>query len=315
MNSDHPSSFILHPSSFILHPSSFILHPSSFILPMLLPWRLRTKTLFPGRIPRLMGVVNVTPDSFSDGGKFFEPAAAVEHGLRLAAEGADVLDVGGQSTRPGAAAVAAEEELRRVLPVVVALRKQTETPISIDTSRAKVAAECLAAGAEIINDITALTADSQIVALAASSGCGVCGVHMQGTPQTMQVDPRYGDVVEEVLAWLAARRKALVAAGIAPDRIAVDPGIGFGKTTAHNLALLRNLPRFHELDCPLLIGVSRKAFIGHVLGDSKADRAAGTIGAALGVARRGVEVLRVHDVAAIRQALLLFEAAGGLTAE
>ncbi len=140
-------------------------------------------------------------------------------------------------------------------------------------------------------------------------------MHMQGTPQTMQVDPRYGDVVEEVLAWLAARRKALVAAGIAPDRIAVDPGIGFGKTTAHNLALLRNLPRFHELDCPMLIGVSRKAFIGHVLGDSKVDRAAGTIGAALGAARRGVEVLRVHDVAAIRQALLLFEAAGGLTAE
>ena len=282
---------------------------------MLLPWRLRTKTLFPGPIPRLMGVVNVTPDSFSDGGKFFEPAAAVEHGLRLAAEGADVLDIGGQSTRPGAAAVAAEEELRRVLPVVVALRKQTETPISIDTSSAQVAAECLAAGAEIINDITALTADSQIVALAASSGCGICAMHMQGTPQTMQVDPRYGDVVEEVLAWLAARRKALVAAGIAPDRIAVDPGIGFGKTTAHNLALLRNLPRFHELDCPMLIGVSRKAFIGHVLGDSKVDRTAGTIGAALGAARRGVEVLRVHDVAAIRQALLLFEAAGGLTAE
>ncbi len=279
---------------------------------MPLPWRLRTKTLVPGRIARLMGVVNATPDSFSDGGRYFEPAAAVEQGLRLAAEGAEVLDIGGQSTRPGAAPVAAEEELRRVLPVVVALGRQTDVPISIDTSSAKVAAECLAAGAEAINDVTALTSDGDIVALAASSGCGVCAMHMQGTPQTMQVSPRYGAVVEDVFAWLAARRDVLLAAGIAPDRIALDVGIGFGKTAAHNLALLRNLSRFRDLGCPLLVGVSRKAFIGHVIGDPAADRTAGTIGAALAAARQGVEVLRVHDVAAVRQALLVFEAAGGL---
>jgi dihydropteroate synthase len=259
-----------------------------------------------------MGVVNVTPDSFSDGGRFFEPAAAVAHGLRLAAEGADVLDVGGQSTRPGSAPVAAGEELRRVLPVVAALSRQTDVPISIDTSSVEVAAECLAAGAEAINDITALTADNRLAALAAECGCGVCAMHMQGTPQTMQIDPRYGDVVEEVLAWLAARRDALLAAGIARDRIALDPGIGFGKTAAHNLSILGNLARYRSLGCPLLIGVSRKAFIGHLIGDPAADRTAGTIGAVLAAARQGVEVLRVHDVAAVRQALLVFEAAGGL---
>ena len=279
-----------------------------------LPWRLRNNVLVPARIPCLMGVVNVTPDSFSDGGRFFQPAAAVEHGLRLAAEGADLLDIGGQSTRPGAAPLEAEEELRRVLPVVVALRRQTSVPISIDTSSAQVAAECLAAGAEAINDITALTADSRLLALAAQSGCGVCAMHMQGTPQTMQVDPRYDDVVEEVFAWLAARRDALVAAGIARDRIALDPGIGFGKTAAHNLAVLNHLSRYRALVCPLIIGLSRKAFIGHVIGDPAADRTAGTIGAALAAARQGVEVLRVHDVAAARQSLLVFEAAGGFAA-
>ncbi len=279
---------------------------------MPLSWRLRTKTVVPGRIPLLMGVVNVTPDSFSDGGRFFEPAAAVEHGLRLATEGAGMLDVGGQSTRPGAVPVAAEEELRRVLPVVVALSGQTNVPISIDTSRATVAAECLAAGAEVINDITALSADGHLLALAAESGCGICAMHIQGTPQTMQIHPQYGDVVEDVLAWLAARRDALAAAGIAQDHIALDPGIGFGKTVAHNLALLRNLSRFRDLGCPLLVGVSRKAFIGQIIGDPQADRTAGTIGAALAAAQQGVDVLRVHDVAAARQALLVFEAAGGL---
>ncbi len=279
---------------------------------MPLPWRLRTTTLTADRIPRLMGVLNVTPDSFSDGGRYFEPAAAVEHGLRLAAAGADLLDVGGQSTRPGAAPIDAEEELRRVLPVVVALCRQTDVPISIDTSSAEVAAECLAAGAEVVNDVTALTADDRLPALAAESGCGVCAMHMQGTPRTMQIHPQYGDVVEDVHAWLAARRDALAAAGLARDRIALDPGIGFGKTTAHNLDLLRNLSRFRDLGCPLLIGVSRKAFIGQVIGDPVADRTGGTIGAVLAAARQGVEVLRVHDVALARQALLLFEAAGGM---
>jgi dihydropteroate synthase len=280
---------------------------------MSFPWRLRTKTLVPGRIPLLMGVLNVTPDSFSDGGRYFDPAAAIAHGLRLAAEGADLLDIGGQSTRPGATAISAAEELRRVLPVVVALCRETPAPISIDTSSSQVAAECLDAGAEVINDITALTADERLPALAVQTGCGLCVMHMQGTPPTMQSNPQYGDVVAEVFAWLAARRNALVAAGITPDRIAFDPGIGFGKTAEHNLAILNRLDHFRDLGGPLFLGISRKAFIGHLIGDPHADRTAGTIGAALAAARMGVDVLRVHDVAAVRQALAVYEAAGGLS--
>jgi dihydropteroate synthase len=258
-----------------------------------------------------MGVINVTPDSFSDGGRFLAAEAAVEHGLRLAAEGADILDIGGQSTRPGAAPVGAEEELRRVLPVVTGLCRQTPVPLSVDTSSAAVAAACLDAGAVAINDVTAL-ADGEMLALAVVRVCGVCAMHMQGTPQTMQHDPHYGDVVEEVFAWLAERRDALAAAGIAAERIALDPGIGFGKTAAHNLAILNQLARFRELGCPLLVGLSRKAFIGHVLGDLSLDRSFGTIGAALAAARQGADILRVHDVAAVRQSLLLFAATGGM---
>jgi dihydropteroate synthase len=259
----------------------------------------------------LMGVINVTPDSFSDGGRFLDPATAVEHGLRLAAAGADLLDVGGESTRPGAEPVPAEEQLRRVLPVVESLARQTNVPLSIDTTSAAVARKALAAGAEAINDITALTGDAEMPASAAAAGCGVCAMHMRGTPRTMQASAVYRDVVEEVLDYLRARRDALVAAGIAAERIALDPGIGFAKTMEHNLALLAALPRFHELGCPLVVGVSRKRFIGELLGDLMADRAAGTIGAALAAALHGVQVLRVHDVAAMRQALILFAACGG----
>jgi dihydropteroate synthase len=258
-----------------------------------------------------MGVVNVTPDSFSDGGRFFAPVAAIEHGLRLAAEGADILDIGGQSTRPGATPVDVEEELRRVLPVVTELAWQTAVPMSIDTSSAVVARACLDAGAEAINDVTAL-ADPAMIALTVARGCAVCAMHMQGTPQTMQHDPQYADIVEEAFGWLAARRDALIAAGIAHERIALDPGIGFGKTAAHNLAILNDLARFCDLNCPIIIGLSRKAFIGHVLGDPSVDRTAGTIGAALAAARQGADILRVHDVAAVRHALLLFEATGGM---
>jgi dihydropteroate synthase len=268
-------------------------------------WQLRTKTLVVGQTPFLMGVINVTPDSFSDVARFFDAAAAVEHGLQL------VLDVGGESTRPGAQSVDAEEELRRVLPVVAALCRQTAVPVSVDTFKARVARETLAAGAEVINDITALGGDPDMAAVTAAAGCGVVAVHMQGTPRSMQENPTYGDVVAEVLEYLRQRRDALLAAGIRPDRLALDPGIGFGKTTEHNLALLKNIERFHALGCPVLVGLSRKTFIGRTLGDLAADRTAGTIGAALAVARRGVQVLRVHDVAAVRQALVLFEAAGG----
>jgi len=259
-----------------------------------------------------MGVINVTPDSFSDGGRFLEPAAAVEHGLRLAAEGADILDVGGESTRPYSAPVAADEEIRRVIPVVEALCRQTPVPVSIDTSKAAVAREALAAGAQVINDVTALTGDPTMVEAAAESGAGVCVMHMRGTPRSMQDNPTYTDVVGEVMAYLRGRRESLAAAGIDEQRMAVDPGIGFGKTTEHNLQLLTAAWRLHELGSPVLVGPSRKRFIGEVLSDEKADRTAGTIGVALSLARQGIQVIRVHDVAPVRQALLLYEATGGL---
>ncbi len=281
-------------------------------LPRVQGWKLRSRLLLAGRVPLLMGVVNVTPDSFSDGGRFFDPARAVEHGLRLAAEGADLLDVGGMSTRPGSEPIDPGEELRRILPVIVSLARQTPTPISVDTYRASVAAEALAAGAEAINDVTALTGDADMPALAAESGCGVCAMHMLGTPQTMQRDPRYADVVAEVSGYLAGRRDALAAGGVEQARIALDPGIGFGKTTQHNLTLLRQIGRFHALGCPLLVGPSRKRFLGEAIGQCDADRTAGTIGAALALARAGVQVLRVHDVAAVRQALAAFAACGGV---
>ncbi len=274
-------------------------------------WQLRSRTLTVGKIPLLMGIVNVTPDSFSDGGKFFDPVAAVEQGLRLAAEGADLLDVGGESTRPGSAGVDADEELRRVIPVVRGLCEQCEVPVSIDTSKAAVAREALAAGAEAVNDVTALCGDPQMLPLAVQSGCGVCAMHMLGTPRTMQQAPAYDDVVEDVAEYLAARRDALVGAGVDAARIALDPGIGFGKTLEHNLALLSGVRRFHALGCPVLIGHSRKRFIGQLLGDAHADRTAGTIGVATSLARQGVQILRVHDVGAVRQALLLAAASKG----
>ena len=275
-------------------------------------WRLRTRTLSLGTRPLLMGIVNVTPDSFSDGGRYLDPDAAVAHGLQLAAQGADLLDVGGESTRPYSTPVAPDEEIRRVLPVVAALCRRISIPVSIDTRKAIVAREAIAAGAEIINDVTGLASDQDMVAVALASGVGVCVMHMRGTPQTMQDSPVYQDVVQEVLDYLRARRDALLAAGMAQERIALDPGIGFGKTAKHNLALLAQAGRMHALGCPLLVGHSRKRFIGQVLGDDRADRLPGTIGAALSLARQGVQILRVHDVAPLRQALLLFEACGGL---
>ncbi len=275
-------------------------------------WKLRTRTLPAAPLPLLMGILNVTPDSFSDGGRFFDPGRAVEHGLRLAADGADLLDIGGLSTRPGSEPVDADEELRRVLPVIDALRRQTDVPISVDTYRAVVAERSLAAGAEVVNDVTALSADPDMPALAARSGCGVCAMHMRGAPRSMQQNPVYQDVVGEVFDYLRQRRDALLAAGVEQARIALDPGIGFGKTIEHNLALLAHVGRFHALGCCLLVGPSRKRFIGEVLGDLQADRTAGTIGVALALARQGVQILRVHDVAPLRQALLLFRASGQL---
>jgi dihydropteroate synthase len=258
-----------------------------------------------------MGIVNVTPDSFSDGGKYFDPALAVEHALRLVADGADLLDVGGESTRPYSQPVDAEEELRRVMPVVKALCRQVSIPVSIDTSKSAVARAAVEAGAEIVNDVTGLEGDPEMLPLVVRAGAGVCVMHMQGTPRTMQDNPIYGDVVEEVLGYLRGRYDGLLAAGVAADRIALDPGIGFGKRTEHNLHLLSNANRFHALECPVLVGHSRKGFIGRFLEDPDCDPLPGSIGVALALARQGVQVLRVHDVGPVRQALALFEAAGG----
>ena len=274
-------------------------------------WTLRSRMLSFGRRPLLMGIINVTPDSFSDGGRFLDAGAAVAHGIELVAQGADLLDVGGESTRPYSQPVEAAEELRRVLPVVKALCLKTQVALSIDTSKARVAEAAVDAGAEIVNDVTALEADPAMISLVARTGVGVCAMHMLGTPQTMQDNPAYADVVEEVFQYLRARRDALLAAGIAQDRIALDPGIGFGKRTEHNVQLLSHAFRLHDLGCPVLIGHSRKGFIQRVLGEPDADPLAGALGVSLALARQGVQVLRVHDVGPVRQALLLFEAAGG----
>ncbi len=273
-------------------------------------WKLHTRQLDLAARTLVMGILNVTPDSFSDGGLFETVELAVAHGRRLVAEGADILDIGGESTRPYSEPVSESEELRRVIPVVGELAG-LGVPISIDTSKSSVALAALAAGAEIINDITALTGDKRMIDVARHAGCGLCVMHMQGTPQTMQVDPRYGDVVAEVFEYLRTRRDALVAAGIEPERIALDPGIGFGKTHEHNLELLRKIWRLHELGQAVLVGHSRKGFIAKVIGERDADLTAGTIGVALALARQGVQIVRVHDVLAVRQALALFEAAGG----
>jgi dihydropteroate synthase len=243
----------------------------------------------------IMGVVNVTPDSFSDGGEFFEPNAAVAHGRRLADEGAQILDVGGESTRPGAGAVPAEEELRRVLPVVDGL-VATGATISIDTSKAAVAAAALDAGASYVNDVTAFRGDPELAGLVAGRGVDCCLMHMLGTPRTMQDDPRYDDVVSEVKAFLEQRLAFAVAEGVPEERVMLDPGIGFGKTIAHNLELLARLGEIVALGRPVVVGVSRKSFLGKITGRQAADRAVATAAANVLALERGASVFRVHDV-------------------
>jgi dihydropteroate synthase len=251
---------------------------------------------------KLMGVVNVTPDSFSDGGLYLDPEAAIVHGRELVQAGAEILDVGGESTRPGAEAVPEDEELRRVVPVIQGL-VAADCQVSVDTSKAAVAAAALDAGAEIVNDVTALRGDPEMAALCADRDAGVVLMHMLGDPRTMQTDPRYDDVVAEVKAFLAARLEAAVAAGIAEERIWLDPGIGFGKTLAHNTDLLRRLGELRDLGRPLVIGTSRKSFIGKVDGSDADRRLGGTIASSVLAAAEGAAVLRVHDVAEVRQAL------------
>ncbi len=282
-------------------------------------WRLRTRTLSLADGPLWMGIVNVTPDSFSDGGQFslargagFDSQRVIDHALQLVEEGAGMLDIGGESTRPGADGVSEAEELRRTAPVIARLAELTTTPISIDTSKAAVAREALAAGAEVINDVTGLTGDPAMTPLAAETGAAVCAMHMQGTPQTMQDNPYYDDVVAEVFAYLQQRRDALLAVGIERERVCLDPGIGFGKTHQHNITLMQQCQRFHALGQPLLVGHSRKGFLAKLIGDPHRDRAAATAGAAISLAQQGVQVIRVHQVAPCRDALRTYAACGGL---
>jgi dihydropteroate synthase len=252
--------------------------------------------------PTLMGVVNVTPDSFSDGGLYLDPEVAIAHGLELAEAGAGILDVGGESTRPGAEPVGEEEELRRVVPVIRGL-SGSGSRVSVDTSKAAVAAAALDAGAEIVNDVTALRGDPAMASLCAERGATVVLMHMLGEPRTMQENPRYDDVVTDVKAFLAERLEAAVAAGIDEDRVWLDPGIGFGKTAAHNMELLRRLGELRELGRPLVVGASRKSFIGRVDGSAADQRLGGTIASSVLAAAEGADVLRVHDVAEVGQAL------------
>jgi dihydropteroate synthase len=249
-----------------------------------------------------MGVVNVTPDSFSDGGLYLEPEQAIAHGTELAAAGAAILDVGGESTRPGAQPVSAEEELRRVLPVVEGLAAAGHE-ISVDTSKRVVAEAALDAGAAIVNDVTAFRGDPEMAALCADRGPAVVLMHMAGYPATMQENPHYDDVVDEVKAFLAARLDAALAAGLAEEQVWLDPGIGFGKTAAHNHELLRRLGELRELGRPLVLGTSRKAFLGRAEGVGADDRLGGTVATSVLAAAEGVDVLRVHDVAEVAQAL------------
>ncbi len=257
--------------------------------------------------PRIMGIVNVTPDSFSDGGKFFDAGAAIAHALQLEAEGAEILDIGGESTRPGSETLDPDEECRRVIPVIAALARQTRTCISIDTRHAQTMQRAIDAGARLVNDISALGHDPDSLGVVARSGLPVVLMHMRGDPKTMQLDPTYDDVLLDVVDYLEGRIAACEAAGIARDKVIVDPGIGFGKTLDHNLALLHGLSIFHGLGCPILLGASRKSFIAKLMtnltGQAPADRLPGSLAAALLGAAQGAQIIRVHDVAATRQAL------------
>lgn len=263
----------------------------------------------------IMGVINVTPDSFSDGSLFLDQDRAVAQGLRLAAEGADILDVGGESTRPGSEPTPAEMEMERVLPVIRALSAQTQAVLSIDTSKAQVARAALEAGAQIINDITALRGDPALASLAAASGAGLVLMHMQGSPRTMQADPHYDDVVAEVRDFLAAQALAAQAAGVPPERIIVDPGIGFGKKPEHNLALIRNLGQLAQLGYPVLLGASRKSFIGLLTGrEDPRERLWGSLGVHVLGAALGADLVRVHEVAPYQEALAVSDAVMALEA-
>ncbi|MEM5475916.1 dihydropteroate synthase [Pacificibacter sp. AS14] len=257
----------------------------------------------------LMGILNVTPDSFSDGGKFERPDAAIKHALEMMDAGADILDVGGESTRPGAAYVTPEEEIARTVPVISALRQACAVPISIDTRKADVAAAALAAGATLVNDVYAFTHDPDLARVTAAAGAPVCLMHAQGDPEVMQDNPDYADVLLDVYDFLDERIEAAVSAGIARNQIMIDPGIGFGKTVDHNLQIMNRISLFHSLGCPILLGASRKRFIGTIGNEPEAnERLGGSIAVALAGAAQGVQIIRVHDIKQTKQALALWQA-------
>ncbi|WP_297034337.1 dihydropteroate synthase [Thermogutta sp.] len=266
-------------------------------------WSLRSRTLSLARRPLLMGILNVTPDSFSDGGLYLDASAAIERGLQLAEEGADIIDVGGESTRPGAQPVSPQEELRRVLPVITALAERVSVPLSIDTSKAVVAREALAAGVQIVNDVTALRGDPKMLDVVAEFQPGVCLMHMRGTPQTMQQHAVYQDVVAEVRGFLQERCEALEKAGIPREKLAIDPGLGFAKTPQHNWQIIAGIQRFRELGYPLVVGHSRKRFIREITGEEARRVMEGTLGVSLLLAAAEVDILRVHDVGITRRLL------------
>ncbi|MGY1806946.1 dihydropteroate synthase [Blastococcus sp. SYSU D00669] len=262
------------------------------------------------RRPLVCGVLNVTPDSFSDGGRFDALDRAVEHGRTLAGEGADLIDIGGESTRPGARPPSPAEELDRVVPVVEALVQEVGVPLSVDTSRPEVMRAAVAAGASMVNDVRALRTPGALEA-AAELAVPVCLMHMQRSPESMQRDPRYSDVVAEVRAFLAERKRACLEAGLHPEHLLVDPGFGFGKTLAHNVALLASLGRLRDLGAPIMVGLSRKSVLGQLTGRAVGERLPASLAAAVVAAQRGAAVLRVHDVAATRDALAVLDAVDG----
>jgi dihydropteroate synthase len=276
---------------------------------MTLEWHLAERVLSFGPRPLVMGIVNVTPDSFSDGGNFLNVDAAVAHALQLVRDGADILDIGGESTRPGAAPVTLEEELRRVVPVVESVARQTTVPLSVDTSKAEVARQCLAHGGHIINDVTGLRGDPQMVEVARSFSAGVVLMHMQGTAQTMQLAPHYDDVVHDIGEFFKERLHWAAAGGIAPERIVLDPGIGFGKTRDHNIELLARLNEFQSLSRPVLLGVSRKGFLGKLLDRPLEERLPASLAAVCyPLAHQAVHIVRVHDVRETRDAVTVVAA-------
>ena len=271
-------------------------------------WTLKTRDLTPTGRPLLMGILNVTPDSFSDGGQFQLVENAVARALQMEADGADIIDIGGESTRPGAEPVMLEEELRRTIPVIRELATRVRTPISIDTTKAEVARQALEAGAEIVNDISGLTFDPEMLEVCRLHDAGICLMHIQGTPQTMQQNPTYVDVVQEVIDFLQQQVDRCLMAGILPERMCIDPGIGFGKTAEHNLQLLKSVSRLQrDLQRPVLIGHSRKRFLSKILGRSVDERESGTIGVSIALAEQGVDILRIHDVRSVRDAIVAWD--------